>query len=193
MDDPDAMKASQITLLDGMYRRETRVLSLLRSLRGALEAGALGDLWLESKLQEMVVQILAAHRDAKNQADYLSAAKRATRIELHKRLRRGRDYIDACCGQPLSLTLVARVAAMSPFHFSRAFKEAFSNTPHTYLINRRIERAKWLLTRSPDSITRISMDLGFSSPGALSNAFRRHVGLTPSSYRRSHARSIAFQ
>jgi transcriptional regulator GlxA family with amidase domain len=106
--------------------------------------------------------------------------------ELH-RLRRARDRMDREYAQPLDVPALARTALMSPAHFSRRFREAYSETPYTYLMTRRIERAKALLRRGDLSVTEVCFAVGCASLGSFSARFTELVGETPSVYRtRSH-------
>src|SRR5688572_27623497 len=85
--------------------------------------------------------------------------------------------------EPLDVPALARTAAMSPAHFSRRFREAYSETPYSYLMTRRIERAKWLLRRGDLSVTEVCMAVGCTSLGSFSARFTQLVGETPTAYR----------
>jgi transcriptional regulator GlxA family with amidase domain len=99
------------------------------------------------------------------------------------RLRRARDAMDRDYAQPLDVPALARTALMSPGHFSRSFREAFGETPYSYLMTRRIERAKALLRRGDMSVTDVCFTVGCSSLGSFSSRFTELVGETPSAYR----------
>jgi transcriptional regulator GlxA family with amidase domain len=103
------------------------------------------------------------------------------------RLRRARDRMDREYARPLDVPALARTALMSPGHFSRSFRAAFGETPYSYLMTRRIERAKALLRRGDLSVTDVCFAVGCSSLGSFSSRFTELVGETPSAYRaRSH-------
>ncbi len=103
------------------------------------------------------------------------------------RLRRARDQMDREYSQPLDVPALARGAFMSPGHFSRSFREAFGETPYSYLMTRRIERAKNLLRRGDLSVTDVCFEVGCTSLGSFSSRFTEIVGESPSAYRaRSH-------
>jgi transcriptional regulator GlxA family with amidase domain len=85
--------------------------------------------------------------------------------------------------QPLDVPALARTALMSPAHFIRRFREAYSETPYSYLMTRRIERAKALLRRGDLSVTSICFAVGCTSLGSFSARFTELVGETPSMYR----------
>lgn len=98
-------------------------------------------------------------------------------------LRRARDTIDRDYAKPLDVPALARVALMSPGHFSRSFRAAFGQTPYSYLMTRRIERAKALLRRGDMSVTDVCFAVGCSSLGSFSSRFTELVGESPSAYR----------
>jgi AraC-like DNA-binding protein len=103
-------------------------------------------------------------------------------------LRRARDLIDREYARPLDVPAIARAALMSPAHFSRQFREAYGETPYSYLMTRRIERAKALLRRGDLSVTEVCMEVGCTSLGSFSTRFTELVGESPSAYRaRDHA------
>jgi AraC-like DNA-binding protein len=103
-------------------------------------------------------------------------------------LRRARDLIDRDYARPLDVPAMARAALMSPAHFSRQFRAAYGETPYSYLMTRRIERAKALLRRGDLSVTDVCMAVGCTSLGSFSTRFTELVGESPSAYRaRDHA------
>ncbi|MEZ5380752.1 MAG: helix-turn-helix transcriptional regulator [Microthrixaceae bacterium] len=102
-------------------------------------------------------------------------------------LRRARDFIDREYAQPLNVPAMASAALMSTAHFSRKFRAAYGETPYSYLMTRRIERAKALL-RQGQSVTDTCVLVGCTSLGSFSASFAEIVGETPSHYRaRDHA------
>ncbi|MBJ7330886.1 MAG: helix-turn-helix transcriptional regulator [Solirubrobacteraceae bacterium] len=107
------------------------------------------------------------------------------------RLRRVRDRIDREYAQPLDVEALARDALMSPGHFSRAFKRAYGESPYSYLMTRRIERAMALLRVGELSVTEVCFEVGCSSLGTFSTRFAELVGVPPSAYREREARATA--
>ncbi|MET9886186.1 helix-turn-helix transcriptional regulator [Streptomyces sp. NPDC006430] len=99
------------------------------------------------------------------------------------RLRRARDVMDRDYAQPLNVPALANVALMSAGHFSRSFRAAFGETPYSYLMTRRIERAKALLRRGDMSVTEVCFAVGCTSLGSFSSRFTELVGESPSAYR----------
>jgi AraC-like DNA-binding protein len=107
------------------------------------------------------------------------------------RLRRVRDRIDREYAQPLDVEALARGVHVSAGHLSRRFRLAFGESPYSYLMTRRIERAMALLRRGELSVTEICFAVGFSSLGTFSTRFTELVGVPPSVYRRQGARVTA--
>jgi AraC-like DNA-binding protein len=104
------------------------------------------------------------------------------------RLRRARDRMDREYAQPLDVPALARDAHMSTAHFARSFRAAYGESPYSYLMTRRIERAKALLRRGDLSVTEVCLAVGCTSLGSFSARFTELVGESPSAYRaRNHA------
>ncbi|MGH9260101.1 MAG: helix-turn-helix domain-containing protein [Acidimicrobiales bacterium] len=105
-------------------------------------------------------------------------------VPLSRHLLRVRDLIDRAYAEQLDVAALARSASVSQAYFSRSFKSAFGETPHQYLMSRRMERAMALLRAGDLSVTEVCFAVGFSSLGSFSTQFRRFVGDSPSAYRR---------
>ena len=108
-------------------------------------------------------------------------------VALARHLLRARDLMDRAYAEPLDVAELARSACVSRAHFARCFKDAFGETPHQYLMSRRLERAKALLRAGELSVTEVCLAVGCSSLGSFSTQFRRFVGESPSAYRRRTA------
>jgi AraC-like DNA-binding protein len=106
-------------------------------------------------------------------------------------LRRVRDRIDREYAQPLDVEALARGAHMSAGHLSRQFRLAYGESPYSYLMTRRIERAMALLRRGEFSVTEVCFEVGCSSLGTFSSRFTELVGMPPSTYGRQAARATA--
>jgi AraC-like DNA-binding protein len=107
-------------------------------------------------------------------------------LHPNRHLLRAKDLIDARYREPLDVPTLARAAHLSPAHFSREFRRAFGETPHQYLLTRRLERAAELLRDTDWSIAEICFGVGLSSVGSFTTSFGRTYGLTPTVYRAAH-------
>jgi AraC-like DNA-binding protein len=100
-----------------------------------------------------------------------------------ERLQRVCDYIEAHLDDRLTLADLAGVACLSPYHFSRSFKQAVGVGPQRYVMQRRLERAKTLMRRSNQPLALIAQEAGFTDQSHLTAIFRREIGVTPGRYR----------
>jgi AraC family transcriptional regulator len=100
-----------------------------------------------------------------------------------ERLKRVRDYIETHLDDRLTLTDLAGVACLSPYHFSRSFKQAIGVGPQRYVMQRRLERAKTLMRRTNQPLAIIAQQAGFTDQSHLTSIFRRETGTTPGRYR----------
>jgi len=103
-----------------------------------------------------------------------------------RHLMRARDLADRRYAEPLDVPELARAARLSPAHFSREFARAFGETPHRYLLTRRLERAAALLRTTDRSVADICMTVGLRSVGSFTTTFGRVYGLSPTAYRATY-------
>jgi AraC-like DNA-binding protein len=102
-----------------------------------------------------------------------------------RHLLRAKDLADARYSEPLAVDDMARAAGLSRAHFSREFRAAFGESPHTYLLTRRMERAAALLRNTDHSVAEICLSVGLQSIGSFTTSFKRTYGVTPTAYRAS--------
>jgi AraC-like DNA-binding protein len=114
-----------------------------------------------------------------------------TAPEVLERLDRARKFIDRCYDLPLNLDEISSQACFSRYHFLRLFRQAFNKTPHQYLIDRRIERAKELLTANDLRVTDVCFEVGFQSLGSFSSLFHKSVGHPPIIFRETSQKTQA--
>ena len=104
-------------------------------------------------------------------------------VPIARHLLKARDLADARYLEPLDVDDLARAAGLSRAHFSRQFRRAFGETPHGYLLTRRLERAASMLRTTDRSVADICMSVGLQSVGSFTTSFKRHFGRTPTQYR----------
>lgn len=103
-----------------------------------------------------------------------------------RHLLRAKDLADARYREPLDVAALARAAHLSTAHFSREFRRAFGETPHRYLLTRRLERAAALLRNTDHSVADICFSVGLHSVGSFTSSFGRAYGVSPTAYREAH-------
>jgi len=106
-------------------------------------------------------------------------------VPPERHLLRARDLVDARYAEPLDVADLARTAGLSRAHFSREFKSAFGESPHAYLLTRRLERAAALLRSTDRPVVEICFAVGLRSVGSFTTSFTRAYGMTPTVYRTS--------
>ena len=106
-----------------------------------------------------------------------------TPVPPARHLLRAKDLADARYREPLDVPTLARAARLSPAHFSREFRRAFGETPHQYLLTRRLERAAALLRNTDRSVADICLTVGLRSVGSFTTSFSRVYGMSPTEYR----------
>jgi AraC family transcriptional regulator len=152
---------------------EQLALALLRAMcNGEAEAG----LYIDQLAQAMTVHILRSHCSGigTRAPAFNRSVPKFTRVV---------DYIDAAMEGDLTLAAMADVAGMNPFYFARAFRRQFGETPHRFVLRRRIDRAKRLLRETETQMVEIALNCGFASQSHFASVFHRQVGVTPSQYR----------
>jgi AraC family transcriptional regulator len=183
LDAPGATSAAA-TFFERYTPHDETVSPRLRELRAAFKARhSIDDTWLEEKLRGLLAAMLKIQNTVKRQTNELPAVRASTREELWRRVNRARDYLHAHLGSSVRLADVAAAACLSPFHLLRTFQAAFRQTPHEYLNQCRLERAKFLLEKTRIPVTAICLDCGFTSLGSFSALFHRSCGMSPRQWR----------
>jgi AraC family transcriptional regulator len=173
--------SDRLTLLPAFQNRNTQIEAIATMLFAELQQKQpSGALYLDSLANVLAVQLLRHYGTTRASLPSYDGG-----IPPHQ-LSRVLDYIDACLARDIKLANLAQLLSMSPFHFSRLFKQSMGISPHQYLIQQRIERAKRLLKQSDRAIIDIALDCGFNSHSHLSKQFRQLTGMTPKAFRSSN-------
>jgi AraC family transcriptional regulator len=171
----------RVSIQDVLGEQDPLLETLFQSVLELAASPAEDDtLYADELLQLLVHQLLRRYSTAR------SSTVRSKLALAPYRLRRALDFIDAQLGEPIGLAEVAAVTGVSPFHFSRAFRQATGDSPYAYVLKQRIERARRLLTGSDLSLTAIATDCGFGSQSQFSRTFKRILGTSPGQYRSRH-------
>ena len=112
-------------------------------------------------------------------------------VPPRRHILRARDWIDARYREPLDIPELARVAHASEAHFIREFRRAFGQTPHQYLLTRRLERAASLLRVTDRSVADICFSVGLQSVGSFTTSFTKTYGVSPTVYRAAYPPAVA--
>lgn len=174
----DSLSGTRLELVPCFDVTDPQLLRLLQTLHGDMCSGSpAGRLFGES-----VGAALALHL-ARHYSTRSDASRQLTGGVAEGSLRRVLEYIQANLEGDLHLQELAEVADLSPFHFAKLFKHSTGRSPHQFVLQRRLERAKELLHNPHISLSEVSLRAGFADQSHLSNVFRRFVGLTPARFR----------
>lgn len=183
LDEPVVAAGSATEFFERTNPHNAVVSPILHELRSALPERAGDANWIAERMHLLMGRLLQHHHGLLEEADALPALRLSTRRELYRRLLRGRDYAAALYDRPLTLNDMAGAACLSSNHFIRAFKSAFGQTPHQYLMSVRLERACALLEETDLQVGDIVLRVGFESFGSFSWLFKQRFGYTPEGYR----------
>lgn len=174
--------ACRLNLLPKLCVDDPGLLLVMRSVLHAMRTPPrLSRLYYEALTQQLIALILGSRDHAARDA----ASPRGSLSE--RALRRVVEYIEENLAEDVTLEALARVAHVSHFHFLRQFKLATGYTPHRYLMQRRVLRARELLVTSSLSVTDVAVACGFGDVSHLAVRFRAVYGITPAAYRRVHS------
>ncbi|SRR5579883_1558090 len=170
--------AENIAIIDRLGAHDPQIEHIAMLLFSELRSGGLGGkIYAESLANLLAVQVLRNHSSLK--PDAVAASPDLSRPAVQRAI----EYIESYLSEDLSLHELAKIVHLSPYHFARLFKEATGLPPHRYIISRRVERAKLLLTTTNQSLTFIAHEVGFASESHLAMHFKRLTGLLPKHYR----------
>jgi AraC family transcriptional regulator len=134
-------------------------------------------LFVEQATDLLVTQLLRGH------SSFAALTAPIRRGLADWQVRKVTDYMRGHLDEPIGLDMLADIAGLSRFHFCTAFRQATGSTPHAWLVNLRMERARQLLARSELPVTEVALAVGYETPSAFTASFRKATGLTPSVFR----------
>ncbi|MCG6135510.1 MAG: AraC family transcriptional regulator [Nostoc sp. LLA-1] len=172
------LNPNRVDVMPAFQVRNPQLEQLLRLLQTELhQGGRLGRLYIDSLANALVVNLLQ---------DYSAIHPRITQFNRglgNHKLLQITHYIDEALDQDIKLADLAQLAQMSQSHFSRLFKQSMGLSPHQYLLQQRVERAKQLLKHTNQSLVEIALACGFDSHSHFTRQFRQITGITPKAYR----------
>jgi len=174
----EALNSKRFEFIPQFDLRDPQVLRLTQALQADVEAGCPAG----SLFGEMLGDTLAVYLIQRCSADSLINGPTSNGLS-RPRLNRTLEYIQANLDRDIHLDELASAAGLSAYHFAKLFKQSTGSSPHQYILQRRLERAKELLRDPELSLSEVSLLAGFSDQSHLTNVFRRLVGVTPSKFR----------
>jgi AraC family transcriptional regulator len=170
---------SELEVVNRFLFRDSEIEVICRRLyREVSPNGDVDRLYLESLVIELAALLLRRHSTASGAAA-IPPSSGLTRNQA----RRVMEYIESRLQREITLRELGSIAGLSPYHFARMFKRAAGATPHQYIVERRVERAKAMLRSTDASLVDISLSVGFCSQSHFASTFKRIVGATPTEFR----------
>lgn len=183
LDRPDPA-TSAVELSEHLRPCDAVVTPVLRFIRFGVLQGASGDEWLEDQFTLLAERLLRVHSNCTAAAPQFALLRASTRHEVVRRLHLGADFLSAHYQRDVRVAEAAAAAAMSRYHFSRMFREAFACTPQEYLRRKRVAVAQRLLRDTNRSVDEVAECVGLTTRSALFRALRAIAGTTPREWRR---------
>jgi len=184
LDDPTHEGRQPLEFFETLYPRSQSLAALLREMRDRPVEERDEPIWLEEHLHQVLAHLIRDHLDKVRESDALTAVRPATRTEQYRRLLRARDFIEGNLSTGIDLSAIATVSCLSSFHLLRLFKRAFGESPHQYLIRRRLERARDLLATTDLPIWEVCQRVGYESLSSFSRLVLTRYGSSPRELRR---------
>jgi AraC-like DNA-binding protein len=182
LDEPYATSPCIPNILHRLWTSDTSVHKALHALRecvdGELEQGE-----VDWHLRGALDGLMQAIDQVSIERSRIPASRESTRQELHRRVLRGKAFLDETLCGPFDLGAAAREASLAPHHFHRTFRAVVGRTPFGYVSERRIEQAKRLLVEKEWDVAEIVAALGYTSTPSFTRLFKQRVGSTPAQYR----------
>jgi len=165
---------------------DARLYETVRSLIGlGSSCSSFAALHTDMVIRQLFEDLLVKNQDAYRKSLNVQAVKASTRLEIFRRISTARDWMEAHYNTEITLEDIGAVAAMNSQHFLRMFKQVYSITPHQYIIDLKLRKAKELLETTPLTISEICQNIGFESVFSFSILFKGRFGLPPSALRPS--------
>lgn len=168
---------SRITLQEGLGAEDPLIGSLALSLLEELGGEDINRAYLDDLMHLLLCRLLRLNSNVGNSAD------RARHSLAPFRLRSAIAFIEEHLAEPIGVAEIAAASGVSPYHFSRAFRQTTGQPPYAYLLHRRIAKAKRLLVETKSTLTTIARQCGFTSLSQFSRTLRRETGTTPTRFR----------
>jgi AraC family transcriptional regulator len=182
LNDGPQQSVHTVAFYNRLYRCDENIFRLARSLQQTQSENYFDKLLFDEQLEQLLVYLLRNHRHILQQVARLPAIKPATKLELFKRLSLATDYMHTCNYQDMDLDQLAATACLSKYHFLRLFRQAYGLSPHQYIQQLRLEKAKLLLIQTSFAVQDIADMLGFENSQSFSRFFFRATGAYPSQY-----------
>jgi len=183
LDNGMQQRPKEISFYNQLHKRDEVFDRLINSLKSLSQSQYFDKMLFEEQLTKLLTHQLLQHRDILSAMIKIPAAKPSVRTELYKRIALAKDYMHSLPPGSIDLQQLAAAACISKFHFLRLFKSLYGISPHQYIQQIRMNKAKKLLVNSSFAIQEIADILGFENSQSFSRFFQQNEGVYPTEYR----------
>jgi len=184
LDTPSVSDSFNIDFSETIYPFAGDMRFNIQHLKNHLDSGVQDELLINEYLHHCLINYSRLYtREVNDKADRLKFTHRSTRVEILKRLNMAKDFMYTNYNKNVGLEELARHACLSVNHLLLTFKQAFSSSPHQFLIQLRLQRARMLLKTTRYSINEIVCMVGFECPSSFIRLFKNRYNITPMKYR----------
>lgn len=183
LDDPFYNDNYNLSLIPETIEAKPVFAQLMNAIAVGVKKEITSNLYYQELFQQLLSQVTHDKLEDKVRINSLASRRESTRVEISNRLKIVREYIDGNIHKNLSLDNLSRVATMSKFHLARNFSLYYKRSPHQYIIMKRMERAKFLLRDTNDSLEEIVSQIGLQNSSSFTRLFMKMEGMTTAQYR----------
>ncbi|WP_342476361.1 AraC family transcriptional regulator [Paenibacillus sp. FSL H7-0350] len=184
LDDPFSQSKHPLQFYTKSYRHSHLITPLIENFKNSLPVFGSENLWVDEQYQNLIQALLNVHQKIVQEISTVPGTRPATREELFRRLTVAYEYLHAYYNQNVSLEEVSKVACLSKNHLIRNFRHFFKRTPHQFILEKRILEAQRLLCQTENSVTEISLSVGFDNVSSFNKVFKQRTGLSPQMFRK---------
>lgn len=187
LDDPFELDQVDIPLESQSVNLSNQLKLLMVQIKHGILTELECNIYFEEIFMKILVKVFEDQSELQSSIAQLAYKKDSTKKEIYRRVRKAKDFIDGHLKDNLSVKELSQEATMSPFHFIRSFKKIYRVSPHQYLTAQRLQKAKFLLRDTDNTVGDICQQVGLMNSSSFTRLFKRKEGKTPYQYRMAHA------
>ncbi|MCE7996607.1 MAG: helix-turn-helix transcriptional regulator [Roseivirga sp.] len=175
--------SDELSIFETAYDNDPTINASLAKMKQAILSRSDSTIGYQELTYDLLEKIISNHFSTLARVDRIRSVKKSTKIELYKRISLAKDFMSANLAHKLSIDEISEVAALSPYHFFRTFKEFYQVTPLEFLTRERLKYASYLLKTTDLPVSSIASDVGFESHSSFTRLFKRNYQTSPTALR----------
>ena len=183
LQDPFESSKTYIDFDTNKLQLSPKLNALFEALKTSIQTEKSQQLLYDQIFKEIMIEIYSDQKKHKSKIQNIQAIKYSTQKEIFKRISAAKEYMDINYHENISLDQLSKISTISSYYFLRCFKACLNITPYQYLVQQRINHAKFLLRDSDDLVSNIAQSVGFQNDSSFGRTFKNYVRTTPLQYR----------